>query len=395
MRRKIAVAVAVIRILFCLLLPDRRVSSWLTNVNFMRQARPVRSSFVGVSVLPDDEWRSTPPSSSSMTPKPTTTTTTSPPPPPPLVDAAKEIYSMPALYDLAFGFRDYQEEVEFLLQTHRQITGFPARRILDIGAGPARHGIAALMQKQEQQVSQEEPTLSVTCIDSSSEMASYAQQLALDELSDDQRSNFHYVVDDFRTFDLSNDDEEEEENEFDTAWILLGSLQHLTQNKEVVQCLSCIYKCLRPQGTVIIELPHPRETFTMVDCTRNDWTVPLEDGNGEESGELQIIWGDDDDFFDPITQVRQLTIDMQLAYSSSPELADAAAAPVNSSKNKMQNVRGVVPTRLFTAQEMDALALLANFQVVAMYGALDEGVSVDDDAAFRLVCVLQKEPKPQ
>ena len=280
---------------------------------------------------------------------------------------------MPALYDLAFGYRDYEEEVHFLFQAHSQIARSPARRILDVGAGPARHGIAALQQPPGTGSGE---VLQVTCIDGSPEMAGYAYQLAIDELSPEQRSKFHYVVDDFRTFDLPLT---QEGDQFDSCWILLGSLQHLTQNTEVVQCLSCIHKCLVKNGTVIIELPHPRETFAMIDCTKNDWTIPLEDENEVESGELSIIWGDNDDEFDPITQVRQLTVEFRL--SSDTQQSE-----------HLQNVRGVVPTRLFTAQEMDALAQLANFRVAAMFGSLENGVSVnDEDAAFRLVCVLQKQ----
>jgi len=283
-------------------------------------------------------------------------------------DAHKRIYSMPALYDIAFGYRDYEEEVEFLLQKHKEIAQYPARRILDIAAGPARHAITALQH--------EEKPFSVTCIDLSPEMAQYAQELAIDEIQDDeQRANFQYLVNDIRTFEL---DTEVTEKEFDSAWILLGSLQHLTKNEEVVQCLSRIHEYLKPGGTVIIELPHPRETFDMIDCTRNGWNVPLEDEEESDSGELQIIWGEDGDEFDPITQVRQLTIEMKL--TNMPETEE------------MQSVRGIVPTRLFTAQELNAMAALAGFRIPAMFGALEEGVSVDDeDAAFRMVCVLQKD----
>ena len=103
---------------------------------------------------------------------------------------------------------------------------------------------------------------------------------------------------DICTFEVNTDEL------FDMAWILLGSLQHLTKNSEVVQCLSQIHKVLKPGGTVVIELPHPRETFTMVDCTRNSWNVPLEDENEKELGELNIVWGDDGDEFNPITQVK-------------------------------------------------------------------------------------------
>jgi SAM-dependent methyltransferase len=278
---------------------------------------------------------------------------------------------MPALYDLAFGYRDYEEEVEFLVAAHDRATGGENKNkqsttlsVLELAAGPARHSLTALQTDAAQ---------SVTAIDTSPDMIEYANEIAATELPDHKQSSFRYVCDDMRSFQL-----EQKNGKFDTAWILLGSLQHLTTNNDVIHCFQSVHDALKAEGTLIIELPHPRETFSMVECTRNGWEIPLEDEEGNESGELKIIWGDVDDKFDPITQVRQFTVAMEV---TGPEAAKA----------DLENVRQVVPMRLFTSQEIQALAQCAGWQVVAMHGALQEGVSVDDDdAAFRLVCVLRK-----
>jgi hypothetical protein len=132
---------------------------------------------------------------------------------------------------------------------------------------------------------------------------------------------------------------------------------------------------------MVIELPHPRETFTMVECTRNSWEVPLEDENGEY-GELKIIWGDDDDTFDPIRQVRDFTVAMDLNVDNKDESFD---------ESDLQSVREVVPMRLFTFQEIDALGRVCGFEVGSLYGALSDEIDVNnEDEAFRLVCVLRK-----
>ena len=163
---------------------------------------------------------------------------------------------------------------------------------------------------------------------------------------------------------------------FDSAWILLGSLQHLQTNDDVLSCFESAHEALKLGGTLIIELPHPRETFSMVECTKNGWEVPLEDETGKECGELRIVWGDETDTFDPITQVRQFTVSFDLT---------------GTDEEDKQSVRQVVPMRLFTAQEIDALARCSGFEVVARYGALDKDVEVnDEDEAFRLVCALCK-----
>jgi SAM-dependent methyltransferase len=282
-------------------------------------------------------------------------------------DAAKtkSIYSMPALYDLAFGYRDYDEEVAFLLSVHARLAGRPAASVLELAAGPARHSLTALSTSGGS-------VQSAIAIDLSKEMALYARDIAATDYAN-LPHQLDYRVADMRTFSL-NDDDDHPTTKTDTAWILLGSLQHLTENSDIIQCFQSVHRALSDDGTLIIELPHPRETFSMVKCTRNGWKVPLEDDAGDACGELKIIWGDENDDFDPIRQVRQFTVSMQVTGTQD-----------------LQSVREIVPLRLFTAMEMDALARGADMRVVEMFGALEEGVSIDDDkAAYRLVCVLQK-----
>lgn len=283
---------------------------------------------------------------------------------PPVSD--KSIYSLPALYDLAFGYRSYEDEADFLIDAHKQhsSTQQAPTKILELAAGPARHALTALSDLNS-------PVEFATAVDVSPDMQAYSLELADQELPTDKRDRFQYICSDMRE-SLNTTSE----TLFDSAWILLGSLQHLQTNKDVVACFSSVNQALKPGGTLIVELPHPRETFSMVECTKNGWEVPLEDENGQECGELQIVWGDEDDTIDEISQVRQFTVSFDL---QTPNEKDR------------QYVRQVVPMRLFTAQEIDALATCSGFEIVSMYGALDKDVAVnDEDEAFRLVCVLRK-----
>lgn len=285
----------------------------------------------------------------------------------------KRIYSMPGLYDLAFGYRNYDEEVDFLLDQHGQLNGGrPPQCTLELAAGPARHTITALQSGRIQRG---------MALDNSPEMVAYGKEVAQAELDVDSMESFHYLQADMTKFELpKTNTKEDTAGVVDSAWILLGSLQHLTENDQVLSCFQSVHKAMRQDGTLILELPHPRETFSLVECTRNGWEVPLEDEDGQESGELKIVWGDDNDDFDPIRQVRQFTVAM--------EVEDGTK---DSSKTILQSVKEIVPLRLFTAQEIDLLAKMAGFRVASMHGALCEGVDVnDEDEAFRLVCVLQK-----
>lgn len=290
----------------------------------------------------------------------------------------RTIYSLPALYDLAFGYRNYEEEVDFLIEQHQLLhQGRAPQNVLELAAGPARHSLTAL---QLSYIS------AATAVDTSLEMKEYALELAQEELLEsDNVQALQYVTADMTNFEMVDG------NAFDSAWILLGSLQHLTTNEQVVRCFRCIHRCLNTGGTLIVELPHPREIFSLVECTRNGWEVPLEDENGNTSGELKIVWGDDDDEFDPITQIRQFTVSMELVEEEGGGGDKATTTKASSSNKALQSVKEVVPMRHFTSQEIDALAGISGFDVVSLHGALARDVDVNDtDEAFRLVCVLQK-----
>lgn len=329
------------------------------------------------------------------------------------------IYSMPPLYDLAFGYRSYEDEVDFLIYVHdkfsnnldgevenakkddRNFANVKSLRILELAAGPARHSIAALTEYPPSAVN------SVVALDRSTAMVKYGSENADHDLGDKRRSDFTYLCGDMRDIktSLKRENPEHESELFDTTWLLLGSMQHLLTNDDILACFFSVGSVMRDGGTVVIELPHPRETFSMGECTRNGWTVPLVESDGEdggdekEYGELNIIWGEEDDVFDPVAQIRLFTVGMELKVNDPNGLP--SASPVLHDQNfpllaKMNeegkiSVSEIVPMRLFTLQEIDALARCAGFEVVAKFGALDEEVSIEDeDEAFRMVCVLKK-----
>ena len=314
--------------------------------------------------------------------------------PDPTPSKSDNIYSMPPLYDLAFGYRSYEDEVDFLLNVHANYakTAAPDRplRLLELAAGPARHSLAALSEHPASKVD------SVVALDRSHDMVEYGLQNADHELGvpGGRRDDFNYVIGDMRNIADSTT------SVFDSAWLLLGSMQHLLTNDDIIACFISLHSVIQPGGTVVIEFPHPRETFSMGECTKNGWTVPLseneldEDGEEKEYGELNIVWGDEDDEFDPILQIRHFTVGMELKLNDMndiPQDDETSSLFLQMSKDGRTNLKDIVPMRLFTLQEIDALARCAGFELVAKYGALAEDVSIEDeDEAFRMVCVLRK-----
>ena len=149
-----------------------------------------------------------------------------------------------------------------------------------------------------------------------------------------------------------------------SAWLLLGSVGHLLTNDDALRCFQNARKALADGGTLILELPHPRETFRVDGVSEDGWDVPF------EGGDLRVRWGAEDDVFDPLTQIRQASVAFE---------------------TDEQSITDVVPTREYTLQELKLLSTAAGFrEEVATYGALDpEFVAADDDElAYRLVLVL-------
>jgi len=215
-------------------------------------------------------------------------------------------------------------------------------------------------------------------------MAEYSKSLAAEYLPiNNEEISFQYSIMNMNNLSALLEQHENDKNSppYDSAWMLLGSMQHVLTNEEAIQTFRSIGSVVKTGGTLIIELPHPRELFQLMECTRNGWEVPLEGEDGEDEGELRVIWGDDSDVFNPITQQRAFTVELKLV-----EKNDKGDEVV------VQKVREVVPMRLFTSQEIDSLALASGcWSVEKMYGALDEEVDIeDDDLAFRMVCVLRK-----
>ena len=259
-----------------------------------------------------------------------------------LVTRQAQIYDAPTLYDAAFGFRDFEDEIDFLCKAHEKHgnTGGAPSKILELAAGPARHAVEAASRGME-----------VKAVDLSEAMVKCGAQIAKEE----------DVALDYRVGDVR---EKLPFTDVCSAWLLLGSVGHLLTNDDALRCFQNARKALADGGTLILELPHPRETFRVDGVSEDGWDVPF------EGGDLRVRWGAEDDVFDPLTQVRQASVAFET--------------------DQGQLIEERVPTREYTLQELRLLADAAGFVDMNTYGALDpEFVAADDDElAYRLVVVL-------
>ena len=100
------------------------------------------------------------------------------------------------------------------------------------------------------------------------------------------------------------------------------------------------------------------------------------------------VWGDEDDEFDPIAQVRQFTVAMTLKVNNPEDIPKEDPLFMQMNEEGKTEVKEIVPMRLYTLQEIDALARCAGLEMVAKYGALDKEVAMtEEDDAYRMVCV--------
>ena len=348
--------------------------------------------------------------------------------------SSSTIYSIPALYDLASSYRNYQEEVRFLLWAQKTFGQTLLKQpqhgyhILELAAGPARHSITALKDFSSQ-------IQSCTAMDTSTDMFHYAQELVQEELfihHDDTQSSspFKYIVDDMRfmntlkqnrdtTTTRSNNQEENQQSvsnhSFDAIWLISGSMSHLLTQDDTIQCFQSCNQLLHKGGLLILEVNHPKELFHLIECTKNTWNIPLQDSHGLDYGSIQVVWGDTrKDSMDPIQQVRNMTLSIEwkkeegtitvnkrnkMTRTSHKSTQGFGTKMKKDSKEQKQvdekkrttSVHDIVPMRSFTMQEIHLLSKITGFHIVGTYGALDEELDIQHEDAFRMVCVLRKE----
>ena len=106
----------------------------------------------------------------------------------------------------------------------------------------------------------------------------------------------------------------QEGTQADVAALLLGSIGHLLTNDDAIQCFTATAAALRPGGLLIVELPSPEDLFDGAFIVGDAWDAQL------AGQDILISYGQDDDPFNPISQVRYNML-AGLAHATAPEHA--------------------------------------------------------------------------
>jgi ubiquinone/menaquinone biosynthesis C-methylase UbiE len=287
--------------------------------------------------------------------------------------ATATLYELPHLYDKVFGFRDYDDEVDFIAHVYSEQNASAAlKSVLDLGCGTGRHCMALAAKGY-----------SVTGVDSSKPMLEYAGRLC----SSNGVSGIEFVEQDMTSFVLGS-------RNFQVATILLGTLSHLHSNADVIRCFKRVGEHLTEGGILLLELAHPSQLFSLpMELGTEAWDVRMAD---EEKEDIVVQYGLEEDIFDPVNQLLTRTVTL-----SHPEKKKGGKKGGKEKKNgggpslspvPELPLKEVVVQRFFTCQEIRLLAEFSGFRVVKMYGDMEKNciIGTDEDEEFRMVVVLKK-----
>ncbi|MBN2053616.1 class I SAM-dependent methyltransferase [bacterium] len=257
----------------------------------------------------------------------------------------EDIYSLPEYYDIAFDFRDVAAECTFMSDLFHRLHRRAPGGFLELAAGPARHALEFARRG-----------CAAIALDCNEAMTTYTARSA-------EKAGVELVTvcGDMVDFQL--------QHPVDMAALLMNSAVYLLTNETVLDHLDSVAGHLTDGGLYILEMAHPRDVFGTGTSTHNQWRME-KDGTA-----VEMTWGRSDDAFDPVTQIRQVTVTMSFKGPRGDGSIIRAA-----------------PERCFTANEVKALvAASGRFELIIQYGAMDAGIPFTNDAiAWRMVSVLRK-----
>ncbi|MBK7865400.1 MAG: class I SAM-dependent methyltransferase [Archangiaceae bacterium] len=253
----------------------------------------------------------------------------------------ERFYQDAELYDLAFSYRDYAQEAAFLRDVCKTFRhGAAPERFLELAAGPAHHALEMIAHG----------TPSVA-LDHSRPMKRYGLRLARE-----RQVKLPYLVANMESFKL--------DRKFDLAASMGCSATYLLDDAAVDRHLAAVAAVLVPEGVYVLELPYPAELEA-----QTQWEV------ASPEGRLRVEW----------SEVRHPAA---AGYRHAATRAVLAFQP-RRGREKRTEVTSV--QRFFTVEEVRAAAERSGeLTLEAVYGAHDRRVKLDDERAWRMLCVLCK-----
>lgn len=264
-----------------------------------------------------------------------------------------------ALYDAAFGYRDYTAERDFLLACARRFGTREVRRVLAWSAGPGRHLKAFV-----------DGGVGGTGTDPSAAMVAYAQRLAGGRGGQPQggggaEARFVRAALDERP------DADPPVLPADLSFVLLSSIHLLITPDAVERHLRVAAALLRPGGLHVIEATHPGDLLPS-GVNHTEWTEVRGDTTVDARFRMHL---------DRLTPDRVVPVTLEVVRTTGKK------GPSNGAPRFKQEDRWYIP-------EVEGwraiLARVPELQLVATLGDFNVDVPFDHAAAWRLILVLKK-----
>lgn len=256
-----------------------------------------------------------------------------------------ELYSHTELYDIIFE-RDVSAEIRFMLDLYIQQHQKSPRSALEICCGPGYH-IRTLNRYG----------LKTFGLDRSQEMLNMAQRKASRSVAP-----MRWIQADMRWFRLP------EPVQF--AFSLLGAMQALISDDDLLQHLNAVADNLQPGGLYLVELPHPREYATPS-------YSPCRYSGNRQGVQAELIWATNNPPIDLVSGISQ--VDVELRVQNGPEARTICES---------------APERMILPGELRLLCRLSGrFELVGLYGDFNLEQPLDNsEHAKKMVAVLKQMP---
>lgn len=269
-----------------------------------------------------------------------------------------------ALYDAAFGYRDYAAEREFFLTCARRFGAREVRRVLAWACGPARHVWAFA-----------DVGVDGIGADASEAMIAYAQRLARSG-GDGSRSSNGLLSrgPEVRFVKAALDERPDVGAPIDLSFVPLSSIHQLGDPAAIEAHLRLAAEVLKPGGVHVIEATHPAD-LTPSGVHHTEWT--------EVRGDQMI----DARFRMHLDRREGQRVPVTLEVVCSASKKGAAASSTRSAARLRQEDRWYIP-------DLDGwravVARVPEFTLAAALGDFNVDVPFEHAAAWRLILVLRR-----
>ena len=270
-----------------------------------------------------------------------------------------------ALYDAAFGYRDYAAERDFLLACARRFGERDVRRVLAWASGPGRHlrafadlGIAG------------------AGTDASATMIAYAHRLASLRGGTGPEIRFIQAA-------LDERPASKEPLAVDLSFVPLSSIHLLTTESAMVRHLRVAAELLEVGGLHVIEATHPGD-LSPTGVNHTEWTEVRADATVEARFRMHI---------DRITPERVVPVTLEVVRSAAKKSLTTAGSAGRSAASTSMSPRLRQEDRWFIP-DLDGwraiIRMVEQFRLVASLGDFNVSVPFEHNAAWRLILVLRR-----